>query len=318
MLQSMGIAMSRTPTREVRRHFRRSSIPAISTEIRNTHRARFCLSTGLGKWSAEQRHRWRRGLLSTHTFRALSALGFNFDSQTSRWATHFTQLAEFHSKQGHCNVSNKDPDAPTGLYTWILVQRQRKRQNRLEDDRARRLEGLGFVWEPVADRWERRFSELQQFVDMYGHARVPSGWPENPALAAWVNTVRSQYKGRDGDRNGLTLSQETRLRELGFDFGRHVSWDSRIRQLMGVKTQQGHLRGRRLPNIGAFEGLGDWVKRQRGYWRAGKLSLERTAQLEAIGLELDPENAAWERGLSLLDEELERNGFTVGENENRI
>jgi hypothetical protein len=34
------------------------------------------------------------------------------------------------------------------LYAWLLVQRQRRRQGRLEDTRKRRLDGLGFDWEP--------------------------------------------------------------------------------------------------------------------------------------------------------------------------
>jgi hypothetical protein len=103
---------------------------------------------GLGQWMTLQRHRWRRGLLPTETFRALSALDFAYDSYDAKWKHRFQQLAAFHSKHGHCRVPYNDPEVPPGLYTWLLVQRQRRRQGRLEDTRRRRLDGLGFDWEP--------------------------------------------------------------------------------------------------------------------------------------------------------------------------
>ena len=103
---------------------------------------------GLGRWTTAQRHRWRRGLLPTELFRALSALDFAYDSYDARWKERFQQLAAFHSKHGHCRVPFNDPEVPPGLYPWLLVQRQRRRQGRLDDARKRRLDGLGFNWEP--------------------------------------------------------------------------------------------------------------------------------------------------------------------------
>ncbi|KAG7669972.1 hypothetical protein KSW81_008112 [Nannochloris sp. 'desiccata'] len=103
---------------------------------------------GLGQWTTSQRHRWRRGLLPIETFRALSSLDFAYDSYDARWKARFQQLAAFHSRHGHCRVPFNDPEIPPGLYAWLLVQRQRRRQGRLEDARKRRLDGLGFDWEP--------------------------------------------------------------------------------------------------------------------------------------------------------------------------
>lgn len=183
-------------------------------------------------------------------------------------------------------------------------------QGRLEDARARRLDGLGFVWDPAAQRWQQHITELEAFVEEHGHARVPRGWAPNPSLALWVETVRSRRRRSSAAGQRLTASQEVRLRELGFEFGRQMSWEGRLEQLAGIKARQGHLRGR-LPNRGAFEGVWDWVKRQRAAWRAGKLTEQRAAQLEGLGLELDPEEAEWQRGLSLLDAYIQRKGFSV-------
>ena len=122
--------------------------------------------------------------------------------------------------------------------------------------------------------------------------------------------MRVQWRARDGARPGLTVSQEARLRELGFEFGRHVPWDARIAQLQGLKARQGHLGGR-LPNLDAFEGLRDWAKRQRALRRAGRLAADRVATLDAVGFEWDPEQGGWNRDLAALDKYMEKHSFTV-------
>lgn len=44
-------------------------------------------------------------------------------------------------------------------------------QGLLADDRARRLSGLGFVWQPGEARWEERFAELVAFKQVGGGIR---------------------------------------------------------------------------------------------------------------------------------------------------
>jgi hypothetical protein len=183
-------------------------------------------------------------------------------------------------------------------------------QGRLDDDRARRLAGLGFVWEPGAARWEARFSELRAFAAAHGHARVPKGWPPNPPLAAWVDALRARWRARDGERAGLSLSQEARLRAAGFEFEAHVAWAARVEQLRGVRARQGHLRGR-LPNSGSFRGLNDWGAAQRAAHRAGRLPAERAAELRELGFVWDVEAAAWAAGLAELDAALAARGFAA-------
>lgn len=98
--------------------------------------------TGLGRWAAQQRIRWKRGTLSPETYRALCTLGFSFDLHDAAWMRRFDELSSYHSRYGHCRVHHAEHP---GLYAWLLVQRQLYRQGRLKDERTRRLEGLGFV-----------------------------------------------------------------------------------------------------------------------------------------------------------------------------
>jgi hypothetical protein len=123
---------------------------------------------GLGRWVAEQRLRWRLGRLPLQEYRALVALGFVFDAHRGRWLSHFQQLAAFHSSHGHCNVRNNAPTAADfpGLYAWVLQQRQLWRRGLLDDERTRRLDGLGFVWQPQVAKWEQRVAELLAFREV--------------------------------------------------------------------------------------------------------------------------------------------------------
>ena len=267
---------------------------------------------GLGRWAAEQRHRWRRGRLATPLYRSLASLGFSFDSFDSRWVARFRQLAAFHSKHGHCHIPHDDPSVAPGLYPWTLVQRQRRRQGRLDDARTRRLDGIGFPWDVQAARIDDRIAELESFVASHGHAEVPRDWYENPNLASWVDAIR--LKWRDKQLDGLAPSQQAKLRALGVEpapsVSKQLGWDGRVAQLKGVRSRKGNLVGR-LPNTGASIGLGDWAARQRALWRDGKISIEKESELEALGFEWDPEEAAWQRGLSAVDKYIEARGMAT-------
>ena len=205
---------------------------------------------------AHQRHLHRQGLLPPERFRALALAGFCFSSHGHSWHRRFSQLAAFHSAAGHCALQRKHeaalgPEA-AGLYDWAVEQRQLRRAGLLDDNRVRRLDGLGFVWLPAEDRWEQRFRELAAYREQTGHCRVPPAWPVNQALAAWVQAQHAAWRARSGVRS-LTHSQEVgtgawlagrgrlacccwaagsadwmacipcaqaRLRKLGFEFGR--------------------------------------------------------------------------------------------------
>ena len=86
-------------------------------------------------------------------------------------------------------------------------------RSKLSQDRVGRLEALGFGWDPIAELWENRFSELVRFKEKHGHCNVPPGWSEFPKLGNWVNTQRASYR-----RGSLTEERHRRLEKIGFRF----------------------------------------------------------------------------------------------------
>ena len=57
----------------------------------------------------------------------------------------------------------------------IWVSRQRGQKESLTPDRLKRLNDLGFSWDPIAEHWEQGFAALQKFQKREGHCRVPKG-----------------------------------------------------------------------------------------------------------------------------------------------
>jgi hypothetical protein len=80
----------------------------------------------------------------------------------------------------------------------------------LLEERRRRLDELGFVWDPFTSDWEEGFAYLNRYKEREGHCRVPRDYKEGDySLNNWVRGQR---------RNKAKLSEERRRRldKIGF------------------------------------------------------------------------------------------------------
>ena len=116
-------------------------------------------------------------------------------SQMEQWGKRYQELILFREEHGHCVVPLYYPANPT-LSHWVKRQRcQYKlkvdgKHSTLTDERQSMLEELGFTWDSHNAAWEERFYELCMFKEEHGHCNVPSSFPENPPLAAWIKCQR--------------------------------------------------------------------------------------------------------------------------------
>ena len=81
----------------------------------------------------------------------------------------------------------------------------------LDAESERRLEELpGWTWDPVADQWEEGFSQLLEYVERHGDARVPQSYTvDGYQLGKWVKHQR--YCHRKGT---LDADRQRRLQKL--------------------------------------------------------------------------------------------------------
>ena len=91
----------------------------------------------------------------------------------------------------------------------------------------RELQRIGFEW-TLLNRvaWDERFSALRRFVKKHGHARVPDGFADDPALGTWVTTQRKAYAaelermaGREPRcHHRITAAHINKLQRIGFEW----------------------------------------------------------------------------------------------------
>ena len=190
------------------------------------------------------------------------------------WEKRFNELAVYKEKNGNCNISQSQ-DA---LGKWVDTQRQFYKKEKLSQERTTQLEGIDFNWalrqKSDDDRWEERFNELAVYKEKNGNCNVPKS---HGTLRNWVMTQRAFCKKGK-------LSQERTTQLEGIDFNWSVrkknedqKWEQRFNELAVYKKKNGNC------NVPQRHGtLGSWVIQQRQLCKKGKLSRERTTQLEGI------------------------------------
>jgi hypothetical protein len=223
-----------------------------------------------------------RRFLSEDQFQKLDLLGVDWEMATSReyrWELMFMKMKEFHQTHGHCRVPQKWP-RDKSLANWVSVQRRLQGAGKLREDRKRRLDELGFVWniKTVFDsQWEYFYKELEAFVTAHGHCQVPGSYPK---LVSWIERQRLLKK------NKLMLPErEKRLNDLQFVWSfsgiKKSNWNEKFKQLRAYKQKHGHSF---VPvNCKENKSLGHWVASQRMLEAKGKLEASKKKKLSDIG-----------------------------------
>ena len=191
------------------------------------------------------------------------------------WEERFAELVAYQTQHGHCRVSFGYPENPA-LGKWLSQQRVLKNKGTLSVERIARLEALGVVWDQLDAAWDTQFAALEAFKVREGHCNVPSAYPENPSLGMWLSKQRTIKK-----KNKLSPERIARLEALGVVWDLlDAAWEERFAELVAYQTQHGHCR----VSFGYPENpaLGLWVSTQRVEKRAGTLSEERIARLDAL------------------------------------
>lgn len=116
-------------------------------------------STALAKWVKRQRYQYKLKIEGKHSALTetrqgrLEQLGFVWDSHSAIWEERLRELRDFQSKNGHCNVPSTHQENHS-LSIWVQCQRRQYKLFRqgtrchMNEERIRKLEGIGFVWNP--------------------------------------------------------------------------------------------------------------------------------------------------------------------------
>ena len=122
----------------------------------------------LGLWVTVQRRNYSGDKLSRNRLDKLNEIGFLWNALESRWEEMFGALTDYKNVHGDCNVPSSWPENPH-LANWIGTQRQNMKSGLLSDERFKRLDALGFIWDTLEATWEEMFEALVEYKDKHGN-----------------------------------------------------------------------------------------------------------------------------------------------------
>ena len=236
----------------------------------------------LGPWVKRQRVARSKGTLSTSSREQLEAIGFVWDAQQHEWRANYEHLVAYAGEHGHCDVPFRFRTTDgAALGVWVYNQRQTQTKGTLKTNYREQLEALGFVWNALDGEWRATYERLVTYVGEHGHCKVPSAFrtTDGTALGAWVSSQRIAQT-----KDVLSAKRREQLDALGFEWDmRDLWWRESYERLVAYIDEHGHCKVPRAFRTTDGAALGQWVCRQRIVRAKGKLSAERSDQLERIG-----------------------------------
>ena len=105
--------------------------------------------------------RTRKSILSDSQIQKLDELGFIWNTYIDKWDEGFSALKVYKEREGDCLVPQLYIESDFKLGSWVANQRSRKHS--LSTSRILKLDGLGFAWNSLTEKWEEGFSALLSF-----------------------------------------------------------------------------------------------------------------------------------------------------------
>lgn len=96
----------------------------------------------LGSWVIKQRALFKNGTLDEYKLNKLNSISFIWDVVEYTWNERYLELVQYQIKHGDCKVLKRYPV----LGPWVQSQRLAHKEGRLNKERIKKLENLGFIW----------------------------------------------------------------------------------------------------------------------------------------------------------------------------
>jgi superfamily II DNA or RNA helicase len=241
----------------------------------------------LGAWCATQRAKRKRAKLTTEQIAAPDEVGFVWEYHVRRSSTkHVAELAGYVAVNGHARVpyNHSTPDG-CRLGVWCTTIRRDRRAGKLSAQQISTLDELGFVWDILGHETDRALAELASYVEVEGHARVPSGYltAGNFQLGNWCGTQRAYRK-----RGKLATARISALDRLGFVWN---CWGEDFARGTAELSAYVEAHGDTLVPVGystpAGFKLGRWCAKRRQARRELSLDTSAISTLDALGFVWD-------------------------------
>jgi len=163
---------------------------------------------------------------------------------------------------------------------WVSTQRQIYKNNELDKQKIKLLEGLGEYWfwtiENKLDyQWYSAYNELKDYIDKHGN--YPSSRKESQ-LGSWPTRQRKSYKENKLHQEKIKLIET--LPNWTWNIDLDEKWNNIYEIVIGYVNKNNKLppRGYNANDID----IGSWLKTQRQEYKNNTISQERITLIEKI------------------------------------
>lgn len=166
---------------------------------------------------------------------------------SSAWETYYIAARQYYREKGNLKVP-KSYQTQTGLTlgSWIQTQRRVRAGSvtgNLSEEKVRKLDEIGMVWDSKDQSWNEALRELQAYYEEHGNLDVKARYvTENGfRLGRWVCNLRMKVKNKGLDQ-ALTKEQQGELEKLGMIWDRNgEKWEEYFREAQGYYLEHGNL-----------------------------------------------------------------------------
>lgn len=111
------------------------------------------------------------------------------------WDIGFNYLIQYKKQNGHISVAKYEHYMKYALGHWCNRQRRAYANGTLKPLRQKKLEDVGFDFDPLETEWNRRYEQYQRYIKEKGTADISRRTDfEGEHLGAWVETQRKMHK----------------------------------------------------------------------------------------------------------------------------
>lgn len=167
----------------------------------------------LARWVNKQRD--HRNTMPPDKKKRLLEIGFVFEVMNTWWEEYFAELLEYKKRFGNTNVSEYN-DEYYILAKWVSRMRASKlagNRKYLTEEQEKRLEEIGFIWQPELERWNMHYADLLKFYEEFGHCKVPYNYDKIKGLQDWLQRQRNR-------KTPLSKEQIQKLKKLGIKWSK--------------------------------------------------------------------------------------------------
>ena len=239
----------------------------------------------LGNWILRQRQLYKSNSLTDEQIKKLDSIGMDWMDRVDRvWENGFIQARDYSEEYGNLSVPKNyrsKTDFPLGI--WIQRQRSLYKNNKISENRIKRLTDVGMNWNP--DNWESRFKLVKQYYEEHGTINISQ---KEVVQGVWLGKwIVSQKKAMQEGK--LTHEQKELLKTLPMEeVGRKNNrWWSMYEEAKKYYLKFGHLNVPMDYLTSSGKKLSDWIIRQRRNYKLGKMPLEHKEKLDDIGFVWD-------------------------------